>query len=75
MGSALRHARDKRRLVIMDADGRCGNCRGEMTSGGCPRCDATRVYPIGQVLTVPTRYITPNVTIRLPLLPETGDDR
>lgn len=39
-------------LTPLDADGRCGNCRGQVTSGGCPRCDSVRVYVI-QAVPVP----------------------
>jgi hypothetical protein len=49
--------------LVMDADGRCGRCRGEMTSGGCPRCDAVRVYVTGRITVVPYRVALSPVTL------------
>lgn len=54
-------------MTLLDADGRCGNCRGEVTSGGCLRCDAFKVYvyPAYQtgktVVYKPTVYVIPTI--------------
>lgn len=44
-------------LPLLNADGRCGICNGEVTTGGCPRCTST-------IFSVQAHYVFQNLDMR-----------